>query len=257
MTDRLLTSADEIRLARRIEHGDQAAKEEMVVANLRLVRSLAAHYRSRGVAFDDLVQEGTIGLMRAVEKFDHRRGVRFSTYAAWWIRRSLLDALAAARTIRIPPAAQRQIAAVQRADDELRRTDARVATDAAIAERTGLTASTIEMLRTAPRVSASLDEPVGDDMSPLREMIADESARDASQQAEDNETRRQVWSMLRLLPTRHRQVLARRCGLVDGRRQSHEEIGAWLGVGQARSRQLEHEALHRLRELGDRVPLAA
>jgi len=100
MTDRLLSAADETRLARRIERGDQAAKEEMVVSNLRLVRSLAARYSGGGVAFEDLVQEGTIGLMRAVEKFDHRRGVKFSSYAAWWIRRSLLDALSAARTDR-------------------------------------------------------------------------------------------------------------------------------------------------------------
>jgi RNA polymerase primary sigma factor len=149
MTHRLLTAADETRLARRIERGDQAAKEEMVVSNLRLVRSLAARYKGGGVASEDLVQEGTIGLMRAVEKFDHRRGVRFSTYAAWWIRRSLLDALSAARPIRILPAARRQIAAVQRAEDELRRSDTRVATDAAIAERTGLAARTVETLRAA------------------------------------------------------------------------------------------------------------
>jgi RNA polymerase sigma factor (sigma-70 family) len=93
MTDRLLTAADVTRLARRIEQGDDAAKEEMVVRNLRLVYSLAARYSGRGVSFEDLVQEGTIGLMRAVDKFDHRRGLKFSTYAAWWIRSSLLDAL--------------------------------------------------------------------------------------------------------------------------------------------------------------------
>jgi DNA-directed RNA polymerase sigma subunit (sigma70/sigma32) len=106
-------------------------------------------------------------------------------------------------------------------------------------------------------VSASLDAPVGDGMAPLGELIADESGRDAPQQAEDNETRRQAWSMLGLLPKRRRRVLAGRYGLLDGRRLTHEEIGAWLGVGQERSRQLERDALHRLRELGDRVPRAA
>jgi DNA-directed RNA polymerase sigma subunit (sigma70/sigma32) len=115
----------------------------------------------------------------------------------------------------------------------------------------------VETLRAAPLVSASLDEPVGDDQAPLGELIADESGRDAPQQSEDNETRRQLWSMLRLVPERHRQVLVRRYGLLDGRRQTHEEIGAWLGVGENRSRQLEHEALHRLRALGDRLPRAA
>jgi RNA polymerase primary sigma factor len=108
VTDQLLTPADEIRLARLIEQGDVAAKEEMVVRNLRLVRSLAARYQARGVPFEDLVQEGTVGLIRAVEKFDHRRGLRFATYAAWWIRHSLLDALGDARMIRIPAAARRR-----------------------------------------------------------------------------------------------------------------------------------------------------
>ena len=102
------TAAEEARLARRIERGDAAAKEEMIARNLGLVWSLAAVYRGPGVAFDDLVQEGTVGLMRAVERFDHRRGLRFSTYAAWWIRRALTDALDSARAIRIPAPARRQ-----------------------------------------------------------------------------------------------------------------------------------------------------
>jgi RNA polymerase sigma factor (sigma-70 family) len=116
---------------------------------------------------------------------------------------------------------------------------------------------TVELLRAAPHVSASLDEPVGDDLAPLGELIADESGRDVAEQAEASETHRQVWSLLRLLPERQRQVVVRRYGLVGGRPQTHAEIGAWLGVGEERSRQLEHQALHRLREFGDRVPLAA
>src|SRR6187551_559393 len=105
----MLTPDDVTRLARRIERGDRAAKDEMIVSNLGLVHSLAARYTGRGAAFEDLVQEGTVGLMRAVERFDRRRGVRFSTYAGWWIRRSLLDALSAERAISIPPVARRQI----------------------------------------------------------------------------------------------------------------------------------------------------
>jgi RNA polymerase primary sigma factor len=225
VTARLLTTDDEIRLARRIELGDLAAKEQMVVCNLRLVHSLAARYRGRGVPFEDLVQEGTVGLIRAVEKFDHRRGLRFSTYAAWWIRHSLLDALDAGRTIRIPAGAMRQMAAIQRA--------------------------------AAPRVTASLDEPVGDDLSPLGELIADQVASPVGQQVEDRETRRRLRTTLRLLPERQRQILVRRYGLLGDRRETHAEIGAWLGVGEERSRQLERQALHRLRELGDRAPLAA
>ena len=152
MTTPLLTAADEIRLARRIERGDMAAKDEMVVRNLRLVHALAARYTGRGAAYDDLVQEGTIGLIRAVEKFDHRRGLKFSTYAVWWIRRSLMDALSDARTIRIPRAAQRRMSVL-------------------------------------PRVTASLEQPVADDLAPLGELIADETTPDVGRQAEQHETR--------------------------------------------------------------------
>ena len=257
MNDRPLISSTVTRLAQRIEQGDQAAKEEMIVGNLGLVHALAARYSGRGVPLEDLVQEGTVGLMRAVERFDHRRGLQFSTYAVWWIRRSLLDALSEGQAIRIPPAARRRIAAIQRAQDELRRRDRRSAGDEAIAHHTGLTAHTVKMLRAAPHVTASLDEPVGEDQSPLGELIADQGARDIPELAEDRETRRQVWSMLRLLPERHRQVLVCRFGLVGDPPQTHQEIGTSLGVGEERSRQLEHQALHWLRELGDRAPLAA
>jgi RNA polymerase primary sigma factor len=252
----LLTAADEIGLARRIEQGDAAANDEMIVRNLRLVRALAARYSGRGVPFEDLVQEGTLGLMRAVEKFDHRRGLKFSTYAVWWIRRSLLDAMGEARTIRIPAAAARQIAAIRATDAELRRSgDA--PTDEAIAQRAGISQATVSVLRAAPHVSASLDQPVDDGPVALGELIADDDAPDAVGLAEQGETRRQLWAVLRLLPERHRQVLVRRYGLVGDRSQTHAEIGAWLGVSDERSRQLEREALHRLRELGDRIPRAA
>jgi RNA polymerase primary sigma factor len=251
----LLTAADEIALARRIEQGDAAANDEMIVRNLRLVRALAARYSGRGVPLEDLVQEGTIGLMRAVEKFDHRRGLKFSTYAVWWIRRSLLDAIGEARTIRIPAAAARQMAAIRATDAELRRSGDS-STDKAIAERAGISQATVAVLRAAPHVSASLDQPVGDGPIALGELIADDDAPDAVGQAEQGETRRQLWAVLRLLPERHRQVLARRYGLLGDRVQTHTEIGAWLGVSDERSRQLEREALHRMRELGDRVPRA-
>jgi RNA polymerase primary sigma factor len=256
MSDQLLTAADEVRLARRIEQGDLAAKEQMVVRNLRLVHSLAARYRGRGVPIEDLVQEGTLGLMRAVERFDHRRGLKFSTYAVWWIRRSLSDAVGDARTIRIPAAAQRQLAAIQRAEAELRRSGAGGTTDEAIARRAGLDTRTVKRLQAAPHVSASLDAPVGEDLAPLGELIAD-AAPDVGQQVEDGESRRELTSAVRLLPERQRQVVVHRYGLLRDRSRSHEDIGASLGVSEERSRQLERQALHRLRELGDRVPRAA
>src|SRR3954453_2362526 len=117
----VLTAAEEVRLAKLIERGDLGAKEEMIERNLRLVFALARPYRGRGVSYDDLVQEGTVGLIRAVEKFDHRRGHKFSTYAVWWIRRSLPTAIRGARTIRIPASAGQQLGAIGRAEAELRR----------------------------------------------------------------------------------------------------------------------------------------
>jgi RNA polymerase primary sigma factor len=217
--NRLLTAADEVRLAKRIERGDLSAKEQMIESNLGLVYALAGTYRGRGVPFEDLVQEGVVGLIRAVERFDHRRGRRFSTYAAWWIRHSFMDALDTARPIRIPAAAAR--------------------------------------LRDLPRVTASLDESIGEDGTPLYEVIADDDAQPPWQRAEELETRRQVWSMLRMMPSRHREVLVRRYGLVGDRVRTHAQIGAVLGLGEERSRQLEREALHRLRELGGGQRLAA
>jgi RNA polymerase primary sigma factor len=221
-TSRLLTAADEVLLAKRIERGDLSAKEQMIESNVGLVYALAGPYRGRGVPFDDLVQEGVVGLIRAVERFDHRRGRRFSTYAAWWIRHSFMDALDKARPIRIPPAAARQ-----RAQRDL------------------------------PRVTASLDESISEDGTPLYELIADEDDQPPWQRAAELESRREVWSMLRKLPARHRQVLVRRYGLVGDHVQTHAQIGASLGVGEERSRQLERQALHWLHELGGGLRLAA
>src|SRR5437588_5636849 len=144
---RLLSAAEEVGLAKDIERGDLKAKERMIESNLRLVVAVARPYRGRGVAFADLVQEGTVGLIRAVERFDHRRGLKFSTYAVWWIRRSLLDAIAGSQVIRIPAKARQQLAAVRRTEAELKRHGPCRATDAAIAERTQLRATTVRSLR--------------------------------------------------------------------------------------------------------------
>src|SRR3954464_15598282 len=124
MSTRLLTHAEEIRLARRIEHGDRSARETMIESNLGLVRALASAFRGTSLPFDDLVQDGNVGLFQAVERFDHRRGVRFSTYAAWWIRRAILDAIDNSQLIRTPAKARRQLTGVRRAEDELARTHA-------------------------------------------------------------------------------------------------------------------------------------
>jgi RNA polymerase primary sigma factor len=245
----LLTAADEVRLAKLIERGDLAAKQEMIECNLRLVFAVARPYAGRSVAYEDLVQEGTVGLVRAVEKFDYRRGLKFSTYAVWWIRRSLTNALGAARTIRIPASAGHQLAAIRRAEAELRRGRSGPPTDEAIAACTGFGLRTVAALRRAAQVTASLDEVVGQDGSPLADLVADTDGVAPWEHAGKRESRRQVLRMLAALPAKHREVLSRRYGLDGDSPQAHEEIAAWLGVGQERSRQIEREALHWLREL--------
>jgi RNA polymerase primary sigma factor len=253
-----LTAADEVRLSRRIERGDLEAKAEMIEANMPLVRAVAKAYRGVGVPYDDLVQEGAVGLVRAVEKFDHRRGLKFSTYAVWWIRRALSDAVAEARTIRIPTQAARSLAAVQRAEADLRRGAGVAPTNEAIAARTGLTAARVRVLRRAARVTASLDDRVGEDGAALADLVADPDPVDPWRRVDERETRTTVRTMVSVLPRRHREVLVRRYGLVGDREQTHAEIAAALHVGEERSRQLEREALHRLREMGGgRVARAA
>jgi RNA polymerase primary sigma factor len=251
----LLTAADEVRLAKLIERGDLEARQEMIERNLGLVVALARPYADRGLPLDDLVQEGAICLVRAVEKFDHRRGHKFSTYAVWWIRRSLMNALGTARTIRIPSSAGLQLAAIKRAEAELG-----PVSDEAIAEQTGLAPRTVGALRSAAQVTASLDAVVAEGASPLADLIADDAAPAPWERAGEIETQAQIARMLKALPARHREVLMRRYGLNDAPVQGHDEIAAWLGVGTERSRQIEREALHRLRELGggrERAALAA
>jgi RNA polymerase primary sigma factor len=232
-------------------------KDEMIESNLGLVHAVARSYRGRGVPYDDLVQEGTVGLVRAVERFDHGRGVKFSTYAVWWIRRAILDAIASSNVIRMPAKARQQLAAVRSAEAELERFGRRSASDEAIAQRTQLSPTTVRSLRTAARVTASLELPVGEDTTALGDLIGDERAVDPPEEAIAHENRDEVRAMLRLLPERHREVITRRYGLNDARAQSHEEIGEWLAVGAERSRQLEREALHRLRSIAAGLARAA
>jgi RNA polymerase primary sigma factor len=255
--DRLLTPAEEIALAERIERGDLAARREMIERNLRLVHALAQWYRGRGVPYDDLVQEGSIGLVRAVERFDHRRAVRFSTYAVWSIRRSLADAVVDERAIRIPSNASHRLARILRAERELERSARGSPSTEAIAERTGLSVRGVRALREAASVTASLDEPVRENGTTLGELIADDHAVDPWRQTDEGERHRRLWSMVGMLPDRHREVLLSRYGLRGEEPETHAEIGARLGVGEERSRQLEREALHRLRSLGDGARAAA
>jgi RNA polymerase primary sigma factor len=174
----LLSAAEEVELAKRIERGDMHAKRRMIESNLRLVFAVARTYRGSGVPLADLAQEGTVGLARAVEGFDYRRGCRFSTSATWWIRRSVPDAVANAQLIRIPVKAGQQLAAVRRIAADLERAACRSATDEAIAARAGLPVHIVRSLRRVPRVTASLDEPVAEDGACLGELLSDEHALD-------------------------------------------------------------------------------
>lgn len=238
-----------------IDGGDVTAKDKLITDNLGLVYAAASPYQGRGVAFEDLVQEATVGLVQAADRFDPRRGAKFSTYAMWWIRRALVDALGRRRAIRIPRSARRQMAAIYRTESELRRSGTGAPSDEAIAERTGIGARTVRVLRAAPYVSVSLDEPVGDDATPLPELIANDT--EFALPHRDAETFGRLRAMLALLPERHREILLRRYGLRGDAPQSHEEIGASLGLGSERTRQLERQALQRLREMANGFDLAA
>jgi RNA polymerase sigma factor (sigma-70 family) len=232
-------------------HSEINARARMIEANLGLVRSVARTYSGRGVEFDELVQEGTIGLVKAVEKFDPARGRKFSTYAIWWIRSSMLESIRRSKTIRIPTQANQRRAAVLRAESELERDGVRSASTDSIAERTGLNPGTVRVLREAAHVTMSLDASVGEEGATLGELLADERAPDPSAAAVAADEHRALSSMLEVLPARHREVIRRRYGLGDGREQTHQQIGAWLGIGEERSRQIEREALHRLRTIAN------
>jgi RNA polymerase primary sigma factor len=246
---RVLSPADEVRLSLAIERGDRRAREEMITANLRLVWLVARRYRGLRVPFEDLVQEGTVGLVRAVDRFDHRRGAKFSTFAVWWIRRAMTEAVQGERTIRIPPRAARALAAVERAEEELRRQRPGPPSTEAIAARTGLTVRAVGTIREAARVTASLDARVREEGAALVDLLPDQDSEAPWRRLDERETRREVWAMLRVMPPRHREVLVRRFG-IGGDAQTHAVIGAALGVSEERSRQLERQALHWLRELG-------
>lgn len=246
---RVLTAADEVRLSRRVAQGDRHAREQMIECNLRLVASVVRPFRGCGVPYADLVQEGTVGLVQAVDRFDHRRGWKFSTYAVWLIRRAVLDAIAAGRVIRIPAEASRQLAAVRCAEAGLARDGSRRSSDAAIAERTGISCASVRSLRQSAWVAASLDTPSGPDSVILSDVLADRSERDVADGVLAEARSAELAKVLRLLPDRHRGVLIQRYGLDGSAIRTHRDIGCRLGIGEERVRQIESEALRRLRSV--------
>ena len=255
---RLLTAADEVTLAKRIERGDPVAKRRMIESNLRLVVSIAKGYRGLGVPFLDLIQEGTLGLNRAVEKFDWRRGFKFSTYATWWIRQSVQRAVANhARTIRVPVHVVERQQKLSRAARRLEVELGREATKQELAEATGLPIQHVEEALGAAHASVSLNQTVGaDDEGELGDLFADREAADPFEEAEESLRRQGVRRALDALPERERRILELRFGF-EGEPWTLEAIGHELDLTRERVRQLEGQALSRLAALRELASLAA
>src|ERR1035441_8268680 len=248
---RLLTAPQEVDLAKRIERGDLDAKQKMVESNLRLVISIAKNYRNKGLPFLDLIQEGTLGLVRAAEKFDYRKGFKFSTYATWWIRQAIARALAdKARTIRIPVHIVEKLNKIRRAERSLATALGRDPTPEEIAEVTGIDPEQVESIKRSARAPISLEKPVGvDGDSGVGQFIADEQAESPYERAVETLRNDALRDALENLGYRERRVLELRYGLGGRHPHTFDEIARTFNVTRERIRQIESQSLKKLQNL--------